>query len=177
MAAANLCCNLQSNGLLSCIIGFIQIHEDEVGNKDKAVDSLSVHTLTCSFIKKTELFNSNVSGFEGQNIHLVPKQFDRFRVRCISGQALLAPPIYYRIAGKPPPSSAKQPQRHLCSVIIQQIIPDSQIKPKQVAQRHKEIHTYLLTSLAICLTQPMVDFMHEMIAQRWMQKKIHPPTN
>ena len=54
---------LQSNGLLSCIIGFIQIHEDEVGNKDKAVDSLSVHTLTCSFIKKTELFNSNVSGF------------------------------------------------------------------------------------------------------------------
>ena len=43
---------LQSNGLLSCIIGFIQIHEDEVGNKDKAVDSLSVHTLTCSFIKK-----------------------------------------------------------------------------------------------------------------------------
>ena len=54
---------LQSNGLLSCIIGFIQIHEDEVGNKDKAVDSLSVHTLTSSFIKKTELFNSNVSGF------------------------------------------------------------------------------------------------------------------
>ena len=48
MAAANLCCDLQSNGLLSCIIGFIQIHEDEVGNKDKAVDSLS-HSLYIYF--------------------------------------------------------------------------------------------------------------------------------
>jgi hypothetical protein len=39
-----------------------------------------------------------------QNIHLVPKLFDMYRVRCITGGALLVRPICYRIAENPPPN-------------------------------------------------------------------------
>ena len=44
--------------------------------------------------------------FRCQNIHLVPKSFDKYRAYRSAG-AFLAPCILYRIAEKPPPSSAK----------------------------------------------------------------------
>ena len=68
------------------------------------------------------LFQNWLQAIDARIITQFQKSFDIYRVRRISGGALLAPPICYRIAGKPPPSSAKQLQRHLCTVIIQQSI-------------------------------------------------------
>jgi hypothetical protein len=58
----------------------------------------------CVFYKNKAFSNSELLSARCQNIHLVPKSFNMYRVRCITGGALLAPLICYRIAEKPPPN-------------------------------------------------------------------------
>ena len=55
------------------------------------------------------LLSNLLKAYRCQNIYLVPKSFDLYRVRCISCGALLAPPICYRMAEKPPPKLSNSP--------------------------------------------------------------------
>ena len=50
------------------------------------------------------IYSTTSDNYRYQNIYLVPKSFDIYRVRCIYGGALLEPPKCYKIPEKHPPN-------------------------------------------------------------------------